>query len=247
MVALTGSSPSVVLQTPPTTALDPRAKRKLLRMVITRFALGLAVMGALFFATAGTFRYLNGWLFMLGLVAPMVGALVFFYRKDPAFLETRMRTKEREPAQRRYLALSLPLYLAALSVPGLDYRFGWSQMPLWVSLAALVPMLGGYLMFIVVMNQNRYASRVVELQEGQKLVDTGLYAVVRHPMYLAMIVLYLSASLVLGSYWALLPMAVFLSTLVIRIRNEEKVLLSGLPGYADYVKRVRYRLIPFVW
>jgi protein-S-isoprenylcysteine O-methyltransferase Ste14 len=132
-------------------------------------------------------------------------------------------------------------------IPGLDDRFGWSRAPLWLSLAALAAMIGGYLMFVLVMNQNRYASRVVEIQEGQKLIDTGLYSVVRHPMYLAMIVLYLSASLVLGSYYSLIPMGIFLSTLVIRITNEEKVLLAGLPGYADYAKRVRYRLIPLVW
>ena len=120
-------------------------------------------------------------------------------------------------------------------------------MPLWLSLAALAVMLCGYPMFLLVMNQDRYASRVVEIQEGQKLIDTGLYSVVRHPMYLAMVVLYLSASLVLGSYYAPIPMAVFLSTLVLRITNEEKVLLAGLPGYADDTQRVRYRLIPLVW
>lgn len=239
MVALT-QSPG--LEFPP-----PTAKWKLARMVVTRFALGAVLMGALLFATAGTFRYVNGWLFLAGLIVPMVVAVLVLFRKDPAFLARRMQMREREPAQRRYLALAVPLYVVSLAVPGLDFRFGWSQLPLWVSFAALVPMLGGYAMFVAVMNQNRYASRVVEIQEGQKLIDTGLYAVVRHPMYLSMVVLYLSAGLVLGSYWALLPMTAFLSTLVIRIRNEEQVLLGGLPGYADYVKRVRYRLIPLVW
>jgi protein-S-isoprenylcysteine O-methyltransferase Ste14 len=180
-------------------------------------------------------------------MAPMIFTLVHLYRNDPAFLEKRMRTKEKEGTQRKYVILSLPLYIIALLIPGLDYRFGWSRAPLWLSLAALAATIGGYLMFVRVMNQNRYASRVVEIQEGQKLIDTGLYSVVRHPMYLAMIVLYLSASLVLGSYYSLIPMAIFLSTLVIRITNEEKVLLAGLPGYADYTKRVRYRLIPLVW
>jgi protein-S-isoprenylcysteine O-methyltransferase Ste14 len=229
------------------TTMIAEGKRKILAMALTRFSLGLIVMGALFFLSAGTIRYLNGWLFILGLTAPMIFTLVYFYRNDPAFLEKRMRTKEKEGTQRKYLMLSLPLYLIALVTPGLDYRFGWSHTPLWLSLAALAAMIGGYLMFVLVMNENRYASRVVEIQEGQKLIDTGLYSVVRHPMYLAMIVLYLSASLVLGSYYSLIPMAIFLSTLVIRITNEEKVLLAGLPGYADYAKRVRYRLIPLVW
>jgi protein-S-isoprenylcysteine O-methyltransferase Ste14 len=229
------------------TTMTAEAKRKILAMVLTRFSLGLAVMGALFFLSAGTIRYLNGWLFILGLTAPMIFTLVYLYRNDPAFLEKRMRTKEKEGTQRKYLMLALPLYLVALVIPGLDYRFGWSHVPLWLSLAALAAMIGGYLMFVLVMNENRYASRVVEIQEGQKLIDTGLYAVVRHPMYLAMVVLYLSASLVLGSYYSLIPMAIFLSTLVIRITNEEKVLLAGLPGYADYAKRVRCRLIPLVW
>jgi len=227
--------------------ITEEAKRNILAMVLTRFSLGLLAMGALFFLSAGTIRYLNGWLFILGLTVPMVFTLVFLYRRDPAFLEKRLRTREKEGTQRKYLALSLPLYLIALVVPGLDYRFGWSHVPLWLSLAALAAMIGGYLMFVLVMNQNRYASRVVEIQEGQKLIDTGLYSVVRHPMYLAMIVLYLSASLVLGSYYALIPMAIFLSTLVIRITNEEKVLRAGLPGYTDYAKKVRYRLIPLLW
>jgi protein-S-isoprenylcysteine O-methyltransferase Ste14 len=229
------------------TTLTAEAKRKILAVVLTRFSLGLVAMGALFFLSAGTIRYLNGWLFILGLTAPMIVTLVYLYRSDPAFLEKRMRTKEKEKTQKKFLMLSVPIFLVALAVPGLDFRFGWSHIPLWLSLAALAVMIGGYLLFVLVMNQNRYASRVVEIQEGQKLIDTGLYAVVRHPMYLAMVVLYLSASLVLGSWYALIPMTVFLSTLVIRITNEERVLLDGLPGYADYAKRVRYRLIPLVW
>jgi protein-S-isoprenylcysteine O-methyltransferase Ste14 len=229
------------------TILTANAKRKILLKVITRFSLGFVLMGAIFFVSAGTIGYLNGWLFILGLTAPMIFTLVFLYRKDPAFLEKRMRTKEKEGTQRKYVMLSLPLYIIALLIPGLDYRFGWSRAPLRLSLAALATMIGGYLMFVLVMNQNRYASRVVEIQEGQKLIDKGLYSVVRHPMYLAMIVLYLSASLVLGSYYSLIPMAIFLSTLVIRITNEEKVLLAGLPGYVEYSKKVRYRLVPFLW
>ena len=216
-------------------------------MGLTRFSLGLFLMGALLFLTAGTIRYLGGWLFMIGLMVPMSFTLVFLYRTDPAFLEKRMRTKEKEATQRRYLLLSVPLFVVALAIPGLDYRYGWSHVPLSLSLASLAGMIGGYLMFVLVMNQNRYASRVVEIQEGQKLIDTGLYSVVRHPMYLAMVVLYLSSSLVLGSYYALIPMVIFLSTLVIRITNEEKVLRDGLPGYSDYANRVRYRLIPLVW
>jgi protein-S-isoprenylcysteine O-methyltransferase Ste14 len=229
------------------TTMTAEEKRKILAMVLTRFSLGLIVMGALFFLSAGTIGYLNGWFFILGLMLPMIFTLVFLYRKDPAFLEKRMRTREKEGTQRKYIMLSLPLFLIALVIPGLDYRFGWSRAPLWLSLSALPVMIGGYLLFVLVMNQNRFASRVVEIQEGQKLIDTGLYSVVRHPMYLAMVVLYLSASFVLGSYYSLIPMAIFLSTLVIRITNEEKVLRAGLPGYADYVNRVRYRLIPLVW
>lgn len=179
--------------------MTAETKRKILSMVLTHFMLGLIAMGALFFLSAGTIRYLNGWLFLLGVIVPMIFTLVHLYRNDPAFLEKRMRMREKEGTQKRYLMLSLPLYLVALAIPGLDYRFGWSHVPLWLSLGALAVMICGYLMFVLVMNQNRYASRVVEIQEGQKLIDTGLYAVVRHPMYLAMVVLYLSASLVLGS------------------------------------------------
>jgi hypothetical protein len=141
------------------TTMTPEAKGRLLAAVLTRFAAGFLVMGALFFLSAGTIRYLNGWLFMLGLLVPMIFALVFLYRRDPAFLEKRIRMKEKEGTQRKYLGLSLPLYIIALVIPGLDYRFGWSQVPLWLSLAALAVMLCGYLMFLLVMNQNRYASR----------------------------------------------------------------------------------------
>jgi protein-S-isoprenylcysteine O-methyltransferase Ste14 len=223
------------------------SEKGLLGKVLLRYILAFIFIGVLLFLPAGTLAYLNGWLFMTGLMLPMVLVLIYLYRKDPEFLEKRMKMKEKEKAQRRYLMLSLPLYLIAFTMPGFDYRFGWSDLPLWLVLAALVFMVGGYAMFFSVMNQNRYASRVIEIQEGQKLIDTGLYSVVRHPMYLSMIVLYLSASLVLGSYYALIPMAVFLLTLTIRITNEEKVLFAGLPGYEAYAKKVRFRLIPFIW
>jgi uncharacterized integral membrane protein len=145
------------------TTMTAEANRKILFMVLTRFSLGFIVMGALFFSSAGTIRYPNGWLFILGLMAPMIFITVYLYHTGPAFLEKWMRTKEKEGTQRKYIILSLPLYIIALSIPGLDYQFGWSRVPLWLSLSALAAMIGGYLMFVLVMNQNRYTSRVVEI------------------------------------------------------------------------------------
>jgi len=155
--------------------------------------------------------------------------------------------KEKEKEQKKYIRISLLLYLAAYIVPGLDYRFHWSEVSLWLVFLSFVIMIGGYFMFIAVMLQNRYASRVVEIQQEQQLIDTGLYAIVRHPMYLAATILFFASVLVLGSWYALLPMAAIPVLLGYRIKNEEKVLINGLRGYTEYMQKVRYRMVPFVW
>jgi protein-S-isoprenylcysteine O-methyltransferase Ste14 len=220
---------------------------KLLLKVLTRFFFAFAFIGVLIFVPAGTIKYINGWLFIAGLMVPMIFTLIFLYIKDPELLEKRMNMKEKEDAQKKYIRFSLFLYIIAYIIPGLDYRFQWSDVPLWLVVVALVIMIGGYAMFIVVMMQNRYASRIIEIQNEQKLIDTGLYSVVRHPMYLAATILYLASSIVLGSYYALIPMFLLPLLLAFRIINEEKVLLQGLPGYEAYIKKVRYRMIPLIW
>jgi len=220
---------------------------KILPKVLTRFLLVFVMIGVLIFVPAGTLRFFNGWLFIGGLIFPMIIALAFLITKDPELLEKRINLKEKEDAQKKYIRLSVLLFIIAYIIPGLDYRFKWSAVPGWLVYVSLILMVGGYVMFMVVMLQNRYASRIIEIQNEQKLIDTGLYSVVRHPMYLSAIILYLASSLVLGSYYALIPMSLLPFLLAFRIINEEKVLLKGLPGYDEYKKRVRYRLIPLIW
>lgn len=220
---------------------------KLLLKVIIRVIFAFIFIGVLLFVPAGTMKYLNGWLFIAGLTVQMTFTLIFLYKRDPELLEKRMNTKEKEDAQKKYIKFSILLYIVAYIIPGLDYRFHWSDVPMWLVVVALVIMICGYIMFIVVMMQNRFASRVIEIQHEQKLIDTGLYSVVRHPMYLAATILYLASALVLGSYYALIPMLLLPFLLAFRIINEEKVLLQGLPGYEAYMKKVKYRMVPLIW
>lgn len=222
-------------------------RKALLRLVLTRFLNGIVVIGAILFLSAGTLGYWNGWLFLVALVIPMSGTLYYLLKEDPALLAKRMRLKEPQKKQRTIVKVASFFMLIAFIMPGLDYRYHWSDVPFWLIMASLLLFEVSYAMVIVVMAQNSYASRVVEIQEGQKLIDTGLYSVVRHPMYLGSILLYLAIPLLLGSYYALIPMAVACAEIIARIKNEEEVLKDGLPGYKEYTKRVRYRLIPFVW
>ena len=214
---------------------------------IVRFLLGFLFISLLIFIPAGTLRFFNGWIFIAGLLLPMIFALTYLVIKDPELLEKRINLKEKEAEQKKYVKLSILIYVIAYIIPGLDYRFGWSDVPLWLVFGSLALMLTGYVMFIIVMLQNRYASRVIEIQKEQKLIDTGLYSVVRHPMYLAATILYLASSLVLGSYYTLIPMALLPFLLGYRIINEEKVLQKGLPGYEKYMEKTKYRMIPFIW
>lgn len=220
---------------------------KLLLKVLSRFVLGFVFIGLLVFIPAGTLRFLNGWIFIAGLMVPMSITLIILYKKDPELLEKRVNMKEKEDAQKKYIKLSLIIYIVAYIVPGLDYRFHWSEVSGWLVFAALIVMILGYVMFAFVMIQNRYASRIIEIQNEQKLIETGLYSVVRHPMYLAATILFLASGVVLGSYYSLIPMLFLPFLLAFRIKNEEEVLLRGLPGYKEYMNKVKYRLIPFLW
>jgi protein-S-isoprenylcysteine O-methyltransferase Ste14 len=222
-------------------------RKKILPKVLIRFFLAFVLIGILIFVPAGTMKYFNGWLFIAGLLLPMTFTVTSLFFKDPELLEKRVNLKEKEEAQKKYVKFSIFLFIIAYIIPGLDYRYSWSAVPMWLVLISLIFMIAGYVMFIVVMFQNRYASRVIEIQNEQKLIDTGLYSVVRHPMYLAATILYLASSLVLGSYYALIPMSLLPFLLAFRIINEEKVLLAGLPGYEEYTRKVKYRLIPYIW
>ncbi len=219
----------------------------LLWAVSVRLTLGVVAIGTLLFIPAGSFRYWNGWLFMVALFVPMIIALVYFYWKDRSLLEKRLRFHEKEKEQKAYVKLSLVWFLIAFLVPGFDYRFGWSDVPFWLIVFSVVVMIFGYVLFMVVMVQNTFASRVIEIQQNQRVIDTGLYSIVRHPMYMAAIIMYMAWPLVLGSFYALIPVMLLPALLVYRIKNEEAILRAGLPGYTEYAARVRYRLIPFVW
>lgn len=223
------------------------SRGKVLLRVLIRYLLAFVFVGLILFVSAGTIKYRNGWVFMAGLFVPMTFTLVFLLIRDPELLEKRMKMKEKQSAQKKYLRISLVMFVLAYVLPGLDYRFHWSDVPAWLTVLSLIVMIGGYIMFIVVMNQNRYASRVVEIQDNQKLIDTGLYSVVRHPMYLAASILYIASALVLGSYYALIPMLLLPFLLSFRMVNEEKLLMEELPGYKEYIQKVKYRLIPFIW
>ena len=220
---------------------------KLAFNALIKFIMGLLLVGGLLFLPAGSFAYLNGWLFIGLLFIPMIllGAILLI--KAPALLEKRLNTKEGEKAQRGVVALSGLLFVGGFVVAGLDHRFGWSHVPLWVVILASGILLVSYVLYAEVMRENAYLSRTVEVQEGQQVVDTGLYGVIRHPMYAVTLWLFLSIPIVLGSWWSLLCFLPYLGVIVIRIRNEEKVLKEGLAGYEDYMERVKYRLLPGSW
>ena len=220
---------------------------KLLLKTLLAFLLGIFITGAMLFLPAGTLDYPGAWLFMALLFIPVLIMGVVLMAKNPELLRKRLAMKEREKTQQGVVALSGLLLVAAFIVAGLDFRFGWSHVSNAIVIIASVVLLIGYALYAEVLRENVYLSRVVEVQEGQRVIDTGLYAIVRHPMYSAVTLLYLSIPLVLGSWWALLTMSPCLLLLVARIRNEEQVLCQGLAGYADYIHRVRYRMIPFVW
>ncbi|MBU0926855.1 MAG: isoprenylcysteine carboxylmethyltransferase family protein [Spirochaetes bacterium] len=223
------------------------ASKKLFIAVLSRYILVFILLGLLFFTTAGTFRYMNGWLYIITMMIVMGAGFIVLYTKDKTLLEKRTKTSEKEKSQRIFIALSIILLTAMYALPGFDFRYGWTSVPLWLVLLSTLFLVIGYSMYIRVMLQNTYASRVVEIQEKQELIDTGLYSIVRHPMYLASVFIFVSSPLILGSFVAFIPGALFPLTFILRISNEEKVLLEGLDGYADYMKRVKYRLIPFIW
>lgn len=222
-------------------------RTKLAAQAAIKFILGLAFVGGLLFWPAGSLQYYNGWLFIGLLFIPIFLLGVVLLIKAPNLLEKRLNAKEKESAQKGVVAVSGLSFLVGFVVAGLDFRFGWSQMPHWVVIAASAVLLISYGLYAEVMRENAYLSRTIEVQDGQKVVDTGLYGIVRHPMYAVTVWMFLSIPLVLGSWWALLCFAHYPVLMVIRIHNEEKVLEQELEGYSDYKKRVRYRMIPFIW
>ena len=220
---------------------------KLLLKTLIAFLSGLLITGAMLFVPAGTLSYRGAWLFMALLFIPIFVMGIVLLVKNPELLRKRLEMKEREKEQKSVVALSGLLLVASFIVAGLDHRFGWSNVSDIIVYIASVELLVGYALYAEVLRENAYLFRVVEVQEGQQVIDKGLYSIVRHPMYFAVTLLYFSIPLVLGSWWALLVMSPCILLLAARIKNEEQVLHQGLQGYTDYTHRVRYRMIPWVW
>lgn len=220
---------------------------KLLLNALTKFIFGVVAIAILLFLPAGTFLYPNAYLFMAVLFVPVIIMGVVLYIKAPALLEKRLSEKENESTQKWVVALSGLMFVAAFIIPALDFRFSLSNVPLWCVILSSVIFLIGYAIFAEVLRENAYLSRTVEVQNGQTVISTGLYGVVRHPMYLATLLMFIPMPLILGSFWGLVPLSAYPVIIVVRIINEEKVLTKGLPGYEEYKKKVKYRLIPFIF
>ena len=221
--------------------------RDLLREAIIKYILGLILFALLLFVPAGTIRYWQAWLLILILFLPMllIGIILLF--RNPELLSKRLNDKESESEQKQVVVMSLLMFLAAFVIAGLHKRFGWYLLPAWVSYAAAVFFLIGYAMYAEVIRENEYLSRVVEVQDQQKVIDTGLYGIVRHPMYASTVLLFLMMPLVLGCFVSFLITLLYIPIINKRIRNEEAVLEQGLKGYDEYKKKVRYKVIPYIW
>lgn len=215
--------------------------------MFVRVPAALAAVLAVWLGAAGTWRYWQAWATTGTFLALLVLVGAFYLRTDPDFLLHRVQTREKEAAQRRIVHIWTPLTIVLIVLPALDVRFGWSKMPAWVCIAGLMLMLAAYAFVIWVFRTNRYASRTIEVQAGQKVISSGPYSAVRHPMYAAQLVLFPALMVALGSWWAAAGSALIVVPLVLRILNEEDVLRRDLAGYAEYCARVRYRLLPGVW
>ncbi len=222
--------------------------KSLKRMVISRVFFVYLILGLIFFLPAGTLGYWEGWVYMVTIAVPMIFFGVYMFKHDPKFLERRMRIKEKRKEQKLIVKLGILPFLLAFIVPGFDRRFGWSDIPLSVTIIGIALVLLGYLMTLYVFLTNSFASRIVEVEKEQKVITTGPYKLIRHPMYFSLIIFYGATPLALGSYWALLPALLsIIPVLIFRIIDEEKELLNSLEGYREYTQKIKYRLIPGIW
>ena len=220
---------------------------KLLFQAITKYVLGVLIIGLVLFLPAGTFNYWNAWLFIALLFIPMFILGIILFLKDKELLRKRLQSKEKEIEQKQVILISLILFVGGFIISALDFKYGWTHLPKEVTIISSIVLLLSYILYAEVMRENAYLSRTIEVQENQKVIDTGLYAIVRHPMYLATTLLFLSFPLVLGSFISFIIFLIFPFTLAKRIKNEEKVLEEGLKGYKGYKQKVKYKMIPFIW
>lgn len=220
---------------------------KLFIQAITKFTLGFVLIGLLIFLPAGTFSFFNGWLFMVILFVPMFFAGIVMLFKNPDLLKSRLDAKEKQREQSVVIKLSGLMFLAGFIIAGLNYRFDWFMLPKGVSIGASAVFLVAYILYAEVLRENTYLSRTIEVKENQKVIDTGLYGIVRHPMYSVTLLLFLSMPLVLGSIYSFLVFLAYPFIIAKRIKGEEEFLEKELDGYSEYKQKVRYRLIPFIW
>ena len=220
---------------------------KLFFQAITKFLIGSLLVGALIFVPAGTIKFLNGWIFMGVLFVPMFIFGIYLMFKNPDLLKRRLNAKEKEGEQKTVIALSGLMFMAGFVIAGLNYRFGWVVLPNIVTIIASIVFVISYILYAEVLRENAYLLRTIEVEKGQKVVDTGMYGIVRHPMYIVTILLFLSIPLILGSIISFVIFLMYPFIIIKRIKNEEKVLEKDLDGYIEYEKKVKYRLIPFIW
>ncbi|MBP3339823.1 MAG: isoprenylcysteine carboxylmethyltransferase family protein [Lachnospiraceae bacterium] len=221
--------------------------KELFIQAIIKFTLGVVLVGVLVFLPAGTLEFLNGWLFMGVLFVPMFVAGIVLMLKNPELLKKRLQAKEKQSEQNLVVKLSGLMFLVGFIIAGLNYRFDWYTLPLAVSIVATILFLIAYLLYAEVLRENTYLSRTIEVQENQKVIDTGLYGIVRHPMYSATLLLFMAMPLILGSIYSFIVFLAYPFIIAKRIRNEEMVLTNELKGYKEYKEKVKYRLIPFIW
>jgi protein-S-isoprenylcysteine O-methyltransferase Ste14 len=214
---------------------------------IARLVSGVLIIGAILFWPAGTLDYWQAWVWLATLFLPMIVSLVYLVKRDPALLQRRTRTNETRAEQKWIIAASAIYFLVIFILPGFDKRYGWSHVPVWLVLLADLGVLAGYGLYIIVLRTNSYASRIVEVEQGQQVISNGPYALVRHPMYLGMILLMIATPLALGSYWAFIPSLALIPLLAARAKNEEELLANELAGYREYTQKTRYRIFPGIW
>ena len=222
-------------------------KKNLCAEAVSKFLLGVMLVGILIFLPAGTFRFFGGWLLMVILFVPMFCAGLVMLAKNPQLLKSRLDAKEKRAEQDLVVKLSGLRFIVGFVIAGLDFRFGWLPLPSWVNWVAAGLFLIAYLLYAEVLRENTYLSRTIEVQENQTVVDTGLYGIVRHPMYSATLLLFLSMPLVLGSVFSFLCFLCYPAIIIKRLKNEEIFLEAELPGYKEYKEKVKYRLIPGIW
>ena len=222
-------------------------KKIIPKKVLLAFPLGVLMIALVLFLPAGSLNYWQGWLFLSSLFIPLIFILLYFLKNDPEFLQRRMQYKEKETQQKKIVGVTTLLLFLGFIVPGLDFRFGWSSVPFLLVIFANLMVFVSYMFIFFVFKENSYCARTIRVEKEQKIVTTGPYSLVRHPMYLGITIMYLFIPLALGSYWALIFFVPIIPGLIFRTLDEERVLLRDLKGYKNYTKKVKYRILPFVW